>query len=145
MKGLLKQHRDHSSQIIDRHGFHVLAVNLNRAFIRIIEATDKFEQRALARTVWTNNRDDLSLRNGHREIVERLAARVRITERHVLEIDSNSNLRRFPALPIRNHRLQSQKLKQISEKQAVAVKLACVLQQRAHQPLTLVERRVNQR
>src|SRR6185369_11195508 len=117
----------------------------NRAVIRIVEATQKLEQRTLARAVWTNNRDNLSLGNRHREIIERLATRVRVTERHALEFNPNSHFRFFTLSSIRNHRLHREKLKQVSEKQAVAVKLARVFQQGTHQSLTLIECCQNQR
>src|ERR1051326_8893643 len=145
VKRLLKQHRDHSSQISDSDLLQVVAIYLNASGIRVVKATEQLEQRSLARAVWTNNRDDLSLRNRHRKIVERLATRVRITERHAVELNPNFDLRHLAVLTIHYHRLQREKLKQIPEKQTVPVKLARVLQQRAHQSLTLIERRINQR
>ena len=145
VKRLLKQHCDHSSQIADRKLFKIMSVELDRASIRIVKATEQLEQRALARAVWTNDRDDLSLRNRHREIVERLSAGVRITERYAFETDACFNLSNRRPNTANNLRFEREKLKQVSEKQAVTVKLSGVLEQRAHQPLSLVERDIDQR
>src|ERR1051326_745787 len=142
VKRLLEQHRDHSSQIVDSDLLKVLTVYLNRPVVGIVKATEQFEQRTLARAIWANDCDDLSLRNRHRKIVERLSTRIRITERHTVEINAHVQML-FTVWAIHDHRLQRQKLKEVPEKQTVSIKLARVLQQRAHQSLTLIERGVN--
>src|SRR6185503_2374778 len=117
------------------------------ALVGIVETTKQLEQRALAGAIRTDNRDDLSGRNRHREIVERFTAGVWVSKGDAFEIDAGLKVAKGWGRRVsgtNNLRLEREEFEQVAQEEAVGVELACILEQCAHQSLSLIECCVDQ-
>src|SRR5207237_3322160 len=124
----------------------ITTIDFNRTAVGIVKTTKQFEQRALAGAVWTDDGDDLAVRDRHGEIIQRRRGGIWICEGYVIENNCGFDVANGrPRRATHTDRLQGEKFEEVAEKKTVAIKLACIFQQRAHQTLALIEGRVNQR